>query len=73
MVSTLDPREAQALAERRANAEAAAQGRPLPFPNLWDTLDPTKVASDASDAEVLESYRAFAKLCRKKTRPRLSI
>ena len=54
---------ARALAERRANAIAAAQGRPLPFPNIWDELDPTKVPRDASPEEIQRRYAEFRRLC----------
>jgi hypothetical protein len=64
-----DPRqEERALRERQANAQAAAEGRPLPFPSIWDTLDPTKVASNATPAEVHTSYLRFAALCRPRPR-----
>jgi hypothetical protein len=60
--------EERALRERQANEVAAAQRRPLPFPNIWDTLDPTKVASDATPSEVHASYLRFATLCRPRPR-----
>lgn len=60
--------EERALRERQANEVAAGQGRPLPFPNIWDTLDPTKVGSDATPAEVHASYLRFLTLCRPRPR-----
>lgn len=57
--STFDPH----LEQRLENERAAACGRPLPYPNVWDRLDPTKVPRDASPLEVAESYLAFRKLC----------
>jgi hypothetical protein len=61
--------EERAIAERGANARAAAEGMPLPFPNIWDTLDPTKVDRTATPAQVHASYLRFAMLCR--PRPRI--
>jgi hypothetical protein len=54
---------AEALAERRANREAREKGLPLPFPNIWDELDPTKVSRDASPEEITARYREFCKIC----------
>lgn len=59
---------ARALAERRANRFARDHGLPLPFPNIWDFLDPTKVSRDATPEEIEESYREFCKLCPPKRR-----
>lgn len=53
----------RALRERAANARAAADSRPLPFPNPWDTLDPTKVPRDATPEQIHASYVEFRKLC----------
>jgi hypothetical protein len=53
----------RAVAERRANATAVERGEPLPYPNIWDQLDPTKLPGDASEQEILESIAAFSKLC----------
>lgn len=58
------------MREREANARAAAEGRPLPFANVWDTLDPTKVDRDATAAQVNASYLRFAELCRPRPRKR---
>ncbi|MEW6278894.1 MAG: hypothetical protein AB1758_09750 [Candidatus Eremiobacterota bacterium] len=55
--------EERAMAERRANEEAKQKGEPLPFPNLWDFLDPTKVPEDASPQEISLRYREFCKIC----------
>lgn len=63
----------RALAERAANAQAATEGRPLPYPNPWDALDPTKVAPGASDEEILRSYKAFREICRPRPCPRYEI
>jgi hypothetical protein len=52
-----------AMAERRANERAAERGEPLPYPNIWDEVDPTKLPRDASAQEILESVAAFLKLC----------
>lgn len=54
---------ARALAERAANREASEKGLPLPFPNVWDALDPTKVPRDATPEEIAASYREFCKIC----------
>jgi hypothetical protein len=51
------------MAERRANITAAERGEPLPYPNIWDQLDPTKLPRDASAEHILESIAAFLKLC----------
>jgi hypothetical protein len=55
---------ARALSQRAANARAFREGRPLPYPNPWDAVDPTKVPRDATPEQVHESYREFMKLCR---------
>ena len=60
--------ERLALDQRAANERAARAGEPLPFPNPWDRLDPTKVARDASPDEIQASYVAFTKLCRPRPR-----
>jgi len=54
---------ARALAERAANRETAARGLPLPHPNLWDAIDPTKVSRSATPQEILASYREFCRIC----------
>ena len=51
------------LQQRLANEQAAAEGRPLPYPNIWDVLDPTKVPRDATPEQILASHAAFRKLC----------
>ncbi len=58
----------KAASERLANAHAADAGGPLPFPNPWDNFDPTKVARDASPADITRSYLEFTKLCQKRPR-----
>jgi hypothetical protein len=62
--------EERAVRERAENARAAAQGGPLPFPNIWDSLDPTKVDRDATPEEVYASYLRFTKLCQPRARKR---
>jgi hypothetical protein len=62
--------ERKALAQREANAAAAAACEPLPFPSVWDTLDPTKVAPEAAPAEVLASQQEFRRRCRPRPRKR---
>ncbi|MBC8069882.1 MAG: hypothetical protein IAG13_16205 [Deltaproteobacteria bacterium] len=57
-------REARAMAERAENEAARAGGEPLPFPNPWDVLDPTKVPPDATPEQIARSYEAFAEICR---------
>ena len=56
--------------ERAANLRAVAEGRPLPSPNMWDRLDPTKVAPDAMPGEIQASFVRFQKLCRPRARIR---
>ena len=60
---------ARAESERTANQRAAADGQPLPYPNVWDILDPTKVPHGASQEGIHASYREFSKLC--PPRPRI--
>lgn len=60
--------ERRAESERAANDRAAAQGLPLPYPNLWDGIDPTKVAPGATEDELQASYAAFRTLCRPRAR-----
>jgi hypothetical protein len=62
--------ERLALEQRAANQSAALAGEPLPFPNMWEQLDPTKVARDAGPDELQSSYVAFSKLCPPKPRRR---
>ena len=54
---------ARAMAERAANREAAEKGLPLPFPNPWDAVDPTKLPRDATREQITASYREFCRLC----------
>lgn len=61
--------ERRALAERGANRRAARDGEPLPYPNIWDELDPTKAPPDATPEEIHERYKEFRKLC--PPRPRI--
>jgi hypothetical protein len=62
--------ERRAVAQRLANARAVAEGRPLPHPNVWDRLDPTKVAPGATPEEIQASHDAFRGLCRPRARKR---
>jgi hypothetical protein len=56
--------EARAIAEREANERAAAAGEPLPFPNMWDFLDPTKLSpGEHTVEEVHQRYLEFRKIC----------
>ncbi len=56
--------EARSIAQREANQRAKAQGLPLPYPNMWDTLDPTKLdPKEATPAKITARYREFCKLC----------
>ncbi|MBN2194199.1 MAG: hypothetical protein JW751_15390 [Polyangiaceae bacterium] len=57
--------ESRALAQRAANERAKAAGEPLPFPNVWDVLDPTKTAADATPDEIARSQAEFSRLCRR--------
>jgi len=60
---------ARALAERDANERALRAGRPLPYPNPWDELDPTKITPEhATPERITESYREFCKICRRPKR-----
>lgn len=54
---------ANAMAQRRANRNAQRAGLPLPFPSIWDTLDPTKVPRDATPEQITASYKAFCEIC----------
>lgn len=54
---------ARALAQRAANQRAQDEGRPLPYPNIWDALDPTKVPRDATPDQIEASYKAFCEIC----------
>ena len=61
--------EARALAEREANRQAKEKGLPLPYPNMWDSLDPTKLDPEEATPEAYErSCREFRKLCRPRPR-----
>ncbi len=64
-VSVKSPeQEARAIAEREANRKAKERGLPLPFPNMWDFLDPTKLdPREATPEKIAERYREFCKLC----------
>ncbi len=56
------------MAQRRDNERARRRGLPLPYPNLWDALDPTKVPRDATPEEIHRSYLEFSRLCRPRPR-----
>ena len=53
----------RSLAERAANRRASTAGKPLPHPNLWDAVDPTKVDPGASAEAIHASALAFRALC----------
>lgn len=57
-------KEQRAVAQRKANEDALQAGEPLPYPNPWDTIDPTKVAPDATAEEIHQRYLEFRKICR---------
>jgi len=61
---SLEKEEERAMAQRAANERARRAGRPLPYPNPWDAVDPTKVPRDASPEEIHRSYLEFSKICR---------
>jgi hypothetical protein len=60
----------RAMAERRANDRAAERGEPLPFPNIWDLLDPTKLPQGATEEQILDRISEFRKICRPPVRKR---
>ena len=63
--------EARSLAQREANRLAREHGLPLPYPNIWDALDPTKIdPEDATPEAITRSYREFCKLCPPRKRKR---
>lgn len=62
--------EQRATDERGANARAATTGEPLPFPNVWDRWDPTKVPATATAEEIQASYVRFRRLCQPRARIR---
>ena len=55
--------EARALAQRTANQRALAEGEAMPYPNVWDRLDPTKVPCDATPDQISQRYKEFCKIC----------
>ena len=65
--------EARAMAEREANRRAEERGEPLPFPNIWDTLDPTKLPRDATPEQIHQRYIEFMKICPKPKRKAYTI
>lgn len=66
-------KEARAIAQRAANAEAKARGEPMPYPNPWDGVDPTKLPEDATPEQITDRYKAFAKICRRAPTKRYTI
>ena len=64
--------EARAISEREENRRAKEEGRPLPHPNLWDALDPTKIdpAVEVTPERYAESVRELLKICRPRPRKR---
>ena len=65
--------EARARAGRAANDLAKAEGAPLPYPNVWDLLDPTKLPADAPEDAMHASYARFRDFCRLPPRKRVSL
>lgn len=63
----------RAIAERDANQRAADAGAPLPYPNIWDRLDPTKIPADAPADALQASHAAFRAFCRPQPRRTLSL
>lgn len=56
--------EARSIAQREANRQAVEQGLELPYPSMWDALDPTKVdPKEATPEKIAQRYREFCKLC----------
>lgn len=60
-----EDRVARAIAQRDANERAREAGQPLPYPNPWDALDPTKLPRDATAEQLHQRVRRFARICRK--------
>ena len=61
--------DARAIGERQANRRAKEAGLPLPCPNMWDVLDPTKLdPAEATPEKIAERYREFRKLCPRRKR-----
>ncbi len=56
-------KEDRALAQRAANEAAIREGKPVPYPNPWDTLDPTKLPRDAPQEANQQRHLEFRKLC----------
>lgn len=54
----------RALAQRAANERAARAGKPLPYPNPWDAVDPTKLPRDATPEQIHQRYLEFTKICK---------
>ncbi|MBI4617899.1 MAG: hypothetical protein HY720_30085 [Planctomycetes bacterium] len=64
-------KEARALAQREENEKAAALGLPLPYPNPWDKIDPTKLRpEDATPEAIHQSVVEFNRICRPRPRKR---
>lgn len=49
--------------QRLANELAQTQNQPLPFPSIWDDLDPTKLDKGATPEEITQRYQDFCALC----------
>lgn len=60
--------ETRALEERAANERAFLEGRPLPHPNPWDALDPTKRLPGSPPEEIRARYEEFLTICRPRPR-----
>lgn len=73
-MASKSPEQLHRCALQRADNEAARRrGEPLPFPNRWDVLDPTKVdaaSEDVTEERLLASTREFMRRCRPRPRRR---
>jgi hypothetical protein len=58
-----DDHDERCLRQREANRMAHERGSPLPYPNRWDVLDPTKAPPGATEEQIAESYREFRRRC----------
>ncbi len=57
-------KEERALTQRAANAAAAREGRPLPYPSPFSALGPAKLSPDASPEERRRWYLEQRRVCR---------
>lgn len=58
-------RAARSLAQRSANERARGAGEPLPFPNPWDELDPTKLPPHADPEQIHLRVVRLGEICRR--------